>query len=290
MKKIFLLFCTCVSLSSAFAASADPSQIVFGFIPGGSLQETEQAAKVMTAHLKKALNLNVQYMISKNYGEMIDALSQNKVDFAFLTAMTYVLSEKKSNIKVLLKKVWEGPYYHSVVIVKNNALKSLKDLKGKRVAFVDPKSASGYLYPLLALRKIKFNEKDFSKVVYSGSHEQSVQLLVKNEVDAIATFADEVKGVSSAWLKYKGDSRQTTKVIWASEPIPNDPLIVRKSFYDTHPKLTHNLMFSLIELIDEKKDEPSIKNYFGANSLMLATSRQYDPVREMVDELKPVIE
>jgi phosphonate transport system substrate-binding protein len=274
----------------AFSQSLDPSKIVFGFIPGGSPVETEQAAKTMTAHLKKTLGIEVQYVISNNYGEMIDAISNNKVDFAFLTAMTYVLSEKKSSVKVLLKKVWEGPYYHSVVLVKNQKIKELKDLKGKRVAFVDIKSASGYLYPSVALKKLKLSEKDFAKVVFSGSHEKSVQMLVNDEVDAIATFSDDIKGPSSSWLKYSGGVKVKSHVIWASEPIPNDPLVVRKTFYEAQPKLTHNLMFSLIELIDEKKNEPSIKNYFGANSLMLATSRQYDPVREMVNELNPVIE
>ncbi|MNT99402.1 hypothetical protein D3C72_2422380 [compost metagenome] len=80
-------------------------------------------------------------------------------------------------------------------------------------------------------------------------------------------------------------------MIWVSAPIPNDPFCVRQDFYDKYPKVTHSLMFSLIETSQAGKDRTQYSEILGSHDLMPATSKQYDPVREMVKalniELKP---
>ncbi len=271
-------------------AETDPSQLVFGFIPSGSDAETTEASNLVAEHLRKNLGVNVKVFVSKNYSEMIESIDQNKVDFAFLTAMTYVIAEKKSGVKVLLKKVWDEPFYYSIIITKNLKINGLKDLKGKKIAFVDANSTSGYLHPMMALKKNKIEQSQLGKVLFSGNHAASVELLEKGEVDAVAVFSDDKKGKNSAWQKYAKNPKTPFKVLWTSDPIPNDPLIVRKDFYNAYPKLTHNLMFSLIDLLDEKRDNPSIKKYFGAHSLVPSTSRQYEPVRELVNEFNPRVE
>jgi phosphonate transport system substrate-binding protein len=71
-----------------------------------------------------------------------------------------------------------------------------------------------------------------------------------------------------------------------SEPIPNDPFVVRQDFYDKNPKLTHNLMFNLIDVAEKLKEDKEVLDFLGARGFMPATTRQYDPVREMVKEMK----
>ena len=96
-------------------------------------------------------------------------------------------------------------------------------------------------------------EKDFKSTVFSGSHSNSVELLEEASVDAIAVFADDAKAIRNAWGKYAGLKKSTNKknskkakVLWVSEPIPNDPFCVRKDFYEAYPKLTHSLMTAIL--------------------------------------------
>jgi phosphonate transport system substrate-binding protein len=44
-------------------------------------------------------------------------------------------------------------------------------------------------------------------------------------------------------------------------------------------------MFAMIDLLDDKQDSGRFKQALGVSSLMLATSQQYEPVREMVQAL-----
>ena len=272
------------------ASETSPSTITIGFLPGGDIATVKKGSVEIAQALQDELHLPVKVYISKNYTGLVDAMKNKKVDFAFFTAMSYVAAEKEAGAKVLLKKVWTDPFYYSVVLtLANSKIKNLEMLQGKKIAFVDEKSTSGYLYPQVLFKKKKIN---FSKSHFSGSHSASVELLDKGEVDAIAVFADDKKGLLNAYVKYSSQAHfkrihpdKLISVLWVSDPIPNDPFCVRQDFYDQYPKLTHNLMFALIDAFDKLKSSPEVQGTIGAQALAPATQRQYEPVKEMVKEL-----
>ena len=273
----------------SFSAFAGDETITVGMMPGGNPQVIEKESFILAEKLQNRLGRPVQIYISKNYSAMIEALKNKKVDLAILSSMTYVMAEKESNIKVLLKKTWNnGPFYYSSLVAKaGSGIKSVKDLKNRRVAFVDEKSTSGYLYPQVYLRKNSLTDKSFKSVEFTGNHAASVEMLEAGKVDVIAVFADDEKAKYGAWSKFSKTGKLKVKVLWTSDPIPNDPIVVRQDFYDANPKLTHELMYDLIEIQSESKS--GLGEILGTSELMPATSRQYDPVREMVKTFQSVI-
>lgn len=290
MKKWFFLL---ILLGSLFAqAQVNPTSITIGFLPGGDAAALKKGAVVIAQAIQNQLQIPVKVYLSKDYAGLIKAMKTKKVDFAFFTSMTYVFAEKNASAKVLLKKVWVEPFYHSMILVpKDKGIKKITDLKAKKIALVDEKSTSGYLYPQYIFKKNGLKNSDFKEVTYSGSHSQSVALLDQGAVDAIAVFSDDVKGLQSAYAKYskKQKPMNQVQILWVSDSIPNDPFCVRQDFYDQYPKLTYNLMIALIDAVDQHKGTREIQEAVGANALMPATQRQYDPVREMVKalDLKP---
>jgi phosphonate transport system substrate-binding protein len=229
----------------------------------------------------------INVYISKNYDGLVDAMKDKKVDFAFFSALTFVDAEKRANAKPLLKKVWEEPYYYSAIItLKSSGIKKIQDLKGKRFGFVDEKSASGHLYPLVMLYKKGIDPDHFFKETkFYGTHENSVKALVNGDVDAVAVYSNDAKDKSTAWSRFAPDRVKDIKVLWTSDPIPNDPFCVRTDFYDEYPQFTLNMMAALIDYQDMPAEKNVLKNLFGVKAMAPATSRQYDPVRELADFL-----
>lgn len=264
----------------SFADFVEPARsVTIGLLVGGKPEDTQKQARVFAEKLQDKLGKPVKIFVSKDYSGLIDALKNKKVDFALFTAMTYVIAEKQTPVKVLLKKTWEGPYYYSsLVVAKKSKIKSFKDLKNKRIVFVDKNSTSGYLYPQVFLRKNNLQEKDFKSVSFSGNHSASIQSLESGQVDVAAVFADEEKGMIGAWNRF-AEKPANFKVIWVSEPIPNDPVVVRQEFYDENPKLALEMMYDFIEVQNDAKG--TLFEILGKGSLMPATAKQYDPVREM---------
>lgn len=287
MKSLLSFFLAlCFSVAAFAQAASGPSSITIGILPGGDLEIGKRGSLEIAKALQAELQIPVNIYISKNYSGLIEAMKTKKVDFAFFTAMTYVFAEKEAGAKVLLKKVWADPFYYSMILTKKNSnIKKVEDLKGKKFGFVDEKSTSGYLYPQVLMRKKNISVKEGK---FSGSHSQSVNWLDQGEVDAIAVFSDDITGKGSAYVKYSKtpNPQAQVRILWKSEPIPNDPFCVRQDFYDQYPKLTHNLMFALIDVVDKLKiSSKDVKETVGAQSFTPATQRQYDPVREMVKEL-----
>lgn len=286
---VFLLFA--VTLVAPFAGALQPTKTVtIGFIPGETPETLKENGQAIAKMIEAKIGLPVNIYVGKNYGELIDAMKNKKVDFAFLSAMSYVFAERTAGAKVLLKKVWDGPYYYATILSRGDQkLTKLQQLKGKSFAFVDEKSASGYLYPQAYFKKNGIDAKTFFKsTIFSGNHNESIKLLRDGGVDAVAVFANDPKAKDTAWehtpapdkKKYPNPHR-----VWISDPIPNDPFCVRQEFYDANPKISHDLMFALIELDEDAATGPTFKKLLGVSSLMLATSQQYDPVRDLVKSL-----
>ena len=288
MIKIFLA--CLIGVWPAFAVTADnikPVEIRIGMGPLGVLDNLRAGSKAIAQLIQNESGIPVSVYLAKSYSNLAQAVQDGKVDFVFLSALSFVRLEKKANLQILLKHVWQEPFYYSTLLaLKSSKIKSLQDLKGKRVAFVDKKSTSGYLYPKVMLKKNKVEDSFFSEIRFSSSHSESVNLLNQNAVDAIFVFADDPKASTSAWKQYTANAKSNDiSVLWVSDPIPNDPFCVRSEFYEKFPKTVHTVMYSLIDAKERLEGKKGIIDILSSRGFVPATSRQYDPIREMVKEL-----
>ena len=99
-------------------------------------------------------------------------------------------------------------FYHSLVVArKDSGIQTVADLKGKTFAFVDPSSTSGHLFPKAGLIKAGFNpDKDFGRVIFSGSHDSNAVAVQNGKVDAVA-IADRIldAAINKGLTKRYGD-------------------------------------------------------------------------------------
>lgn len=285
------MFSVLFLFGGGFAAAKPPAEtlpkkITIGLTPGGKPEVLKEQAIEMAKEIQAAFGLPVEIYMSSDYSSLIDAMKSKKVDFAFFSALTFVKAEEDAGAKVLLKRVWSEPFYFSALIARQDSkVKNLDQIKGKRIVFVDKNSTSGYLYPQVMLKKKKISDSQFSEVTFSGNHSHSIELLEQNKVDVAAVFTDDEKGKTGAWTKFSKNKNLKFRTLWISDPIPTDPFCVQKDFYESYPKLTHSLMFLLIDLFTQTKESKKYAEVLGTHDLLPATSKQYDPVREMVKSM-----
>ncbi|MBX9766600.1 MAG: phosphate/phosphite/phosphonate ABC transporter substrate-binding protein [Bdellovibrionales bacterium] len=289
LKRLIVVFFLAMGLgnSGGIAEESLPKGITVGFSPGEDPENLKVKSEELVKKIQKKVGVSVNALFAKDYQGLIDAMKNKQVDFGFFTAMSFVFAERQAGAKVLFKKVWENPYYYSAIMVrKDSKIKSLQELRGKKFAFVDEKSASGFLYPSVQFKKMKVNPKNFFAALrYSGNHAESVKWLLSKEVDGVAVFANDDKGLTSAVLSYYPDKNKDVKALWVSDPIPNDPFCVRQDFYDQYPRAVYAVMNAMLDLNEETGQDAQMQKLFGFKKLDTATSRQYQPVRDMVQTL-----
>lgn len=281
MKKISRCIAILLLISSC---SPKPKQEASVIRLGNSANEKEADLKDFAASLEKVTGLQVEFVVSKDYEDLVKQFKDGKVDFAFFSPVNFITAEKDAGAKVLLKKVYgESEFYYSALIVKNDSnIKTVIELKGKKIAFVDPQSTSGYLYPLVSLKNAGITLKDI-EYKFEGTHDKAVLALVESRSVAAAVWANDPVSPSGAWTAHETESQKFRVLSW-SEPIPNDAFAVRSEFYQKHPDLVFKVMEGLIVMSDTS--DKSLKKAFNTDRMTTATSRHYDSVRNIIEAQK----
>jgi phosphonate transport system substrate-binding protein len=159
----------------------------------------------------------VQMIHRRTYEEMDSLLERGEVKVAFICSAPYVKNREKFGIELLVApSVNKKSTYNSYIIVhKDSKIKSFLELKGKFFAFTDPRSNTGKLYPTYLLKMIGTTpEIFFKKIIYSYSHNKSIELVAKRIVDGAAVESI----VYDYMLKKDSPYVKQTKVIKRSPP------------------------------------------------------------------------
>ncbi|MES2990620.1 MAG: phosphonate ABC transporter substrate-binding protein [Pseudomonadota bacterium] len=264
-------------LSLAPAAHA-ADLLTVGLIPSEDSRAMIANSQVMMDQLSKALGMPVKPFVAADYNGVIEALRSKRLDVAYLGPFSYVLGATVAPIEafaVAETKKAGRTFYHSLIVAhKDSGIRTVADLKGKNFAFVDPSSTSGHLFPKAGLMKLGFNtEKDFGRVIFSGSHDSNAVAVQNRKIDAVA-IADRILDAAIA----KGlAKREDLVVVWKSDPIPESPTVWRK---DLDPALKKRIQAAFLEVKNIPwSDQGELNGFHPTNDAA------YDIIRETAKSL-----
>jgi phosphate/phosphite/phosphonate ABC transporter binding protein len=182
--------------SVAAAGSERPTELVFGLTPFLPREAMEREFGPLAHHLSERVGLPVRLRVADDYAHISELIGAFEVHVAQLGPLAYVEAKREHPGLVLLAtQIAQGtPTYAAYLVARSgDALASIDDLRGKRFAFVDRRSASGYLYPLAFLRRRGIDpETFFASSVFAGNHDRVVEMVLAGEVDAGATYSGAV--------------------------------------------------------------------------------------------------
>lgn len=223
-----------VLLSIALGPSGALAQSVLniGLVPSEDPRVVVSDNQALLEHLHSALGMEIKPFVATDYTGIIEALRARKLDVALLGPFSYVLAHQIAAVDAfaLLETQKQGSSYHSVIIArKDRGIATLKDLRGKTFAYVDPSSTSGHLFPKAALIKAGLDPDTlFARTIFSGGHDASAVAVQNGKVDA-AAIADALLDVAYARGMLKKDE---IVVVWQSDPIPGAPVVYRHDLPD----------------------------------------------------------
>ena len=232
--KTFMLSCRRITLilTTAFflgACTAIPSlqdrALTFGFTPVLSEAEMRSEFEPLVSYLSQAIGRKVNLYIAKDYGDLRTQMESGAVDIGSYSPFAYVDATRGGQIRIIAQSILDGSAtYRGLIIARNDSgLRSVTDLEGKRFAFVDAKSASGYVYPRAMLVEAGVNpERYFKETVFAGGHDKVIDAVLGRRVNAGAIYEGAL-GVAKA----KGLPIGEIVTLSSTAPIPHDAVAVR---------------------------------------------------------------
>jgi phosphonate transport system substrate-binding protein len=241
------------------------------------------AGEAFGAALGKLIGVPIRVTVASDYAAVVEALRNRTADLAFVHPAGYVLANREAKAMIVAKDQWHGntSYTSRIYVRKESGLKTLEDLRGKTIAFVDPSSTSGYVYPMVMLiEKGLVQNKDpktfFKEFVFSGSHDAGLQALLHGHVDAFASF-------DQAREQYLKDPAERDKLIYVAEsaPIPEGGICARDGL---DPALVAKVRAALLSMKGPTY-APMLKALYDIDGFEPAEDREYQPVRAAMDLL-----
>ena len=288
---VLITACGSNTSSSGGTTTAAPSKsarigsfdrpIIFAFTPSQDIARVTTSGNAIASALATATGLRWKVVIPTSYAAQIESICAGQTDIAAIAPLQMtLLLDKGCGTPILgaLRKDEKGQLattYNAQILVKTDSgINDLNGLKGKKFAFVDPISASGYLFPsLLVKTKTGQDPKTFfSSTIFAGGHDKAALALYSGQVDGAATFNDVRTNAGMP-----ADILQKTKVIDAAGPIPNDGIAVAKSFpADLRTQVTK----ALIDYCGSDAGKAQCKGLFNWDGLKEVSADFYNPIRD----------
>lgn len=214
-----------LSPRSASPRSAQPPLRVL-LIPadGGTESGTLADYRPIFDAVARSTGLSFDLKVAQSYGGVVEAMCNNAADIAFVGSVTYLQAQKRDCAELLAVAVKSGRsvYYSGLFVRADSPVRSIADLRGRRVAFGDINSTSAFIFPVAMFLDAGIDPvRDLSAVRMTGTHANSLAALINGEVDAAALSFDSYDKAVRANVPGARDLR----VVARSEPIPYPPLI-----------------------------------------------------------------
>lgn len=268
---------------------AEKKTFTIAYAPNESTTDSTDARSTLAKDLGKVINMEVKEIQASDYTAIIEALRTGKADMAYMGALAVAMGSERAGVTPIVMKAPNGDkaqaVYHSVFVTQkdNNEINSIKDFKGKTIAFVDPDSTSGNLVPTseimkafpdlhLTNEKIHTNGEFFEAVSFSGKHQAGLQAVIKGDVD-IVPISDQIM---ASEFKNGNADENAVKVVHSSAAIPAEAMVVSKT---VNEDLKKTLTKFLVEYNNKDYFDKVIKK---ANARFVECSMEdYQPIVEL---------
>jgi phosphonate transport system substrate-binding protein len=255
-------------------AAQDKAKLRFGV---GPLQptptETKKAYEPFFAHVAKALGRDFDLVATTDWAGISVALANGQVDVAWMGPWGYVLAHDDSGVIPIATAKYDGkPIYHAIVVCRPDLpVKTWPDdARGKRVSFADVGSPSGWLIPTAWFRTKGIDPKAYFAYSDGATHAANEIAVASGQADCATDFDRN----RNAMMESGKLGKDATKIVWTSDPLPNDAIAVPKAF---DPAMAKRIQQVLLE-IDEAQAKAIPPNHY--TGFVRATHDSYKMIED----------
>jgi len=216
-----------------------PRRLRFSIVSYSEPEKIFKKGSAIKEYFESSMSLEVKIVVLRDYSSLIDLLKVGQVEVVWAAPLIYKTVKDSINYNLLLKTMeGDSPFYQGAIVVrKDSGIKTVEDLKGKKMAFVDEASTSGFFLQNKIINDAGYSSLSFfSAFEFVGSHDRALKLLYDKRFDAasIGLLALNVAGVDTAELD----------IIAKTPKIPNAPILVNNNLDPSTRAKIYDLLIS----------------------------------------------
>ncbi|MCS7301960.1 MAG: phosphate/phosphite/phosphonate ABC transporter substrate-binding protein [Bacteroidota bacterium] len=272
------------SSQAPVGSASRPIQLML--TPSVENQKVTTSADSLVAYLHRATGLHFTAAVPSSYIVVVESFGSGAADIAITNTFSYVLAHEKYGANAALMVVRRGGETHyrgQIIAHKESGIRRIEDLGGKRFAFVDAASTSGYILPKALLDRHGIR---LGQTLFAGRHDNVVTMVYQRQVDAGATYysppdpaTGEILDARARVKTHFPDVFDKVRIIALTEEIPNDPIVFRRDF---PPALRDMIVRALLEFQKTPTGRRILYDAYSIEGFAPASDRDYDRLRELI--------
>lgn len=287
LKKVLIIACSVfmITCTSQKELGSSERPVRLALVPGQDSAVLMENGKILEKWILQQSGVHVRVQVPVSFVAVVEAMGSERVDVAILNPFGYILAHEKYGATAKLMGV-NGEYsqYWGQIITANPNIKKLQDLNGKKFAFVDPVSTSGYI---LAAKLLQDEKIKLSETIFAGKHDSVVTMVYQGRVDAGATYnTPSENGVPQDARRLVTeqfpDVYEKVRILAKTGPIPSEPVVYRKSF---PPELEKKISLALKSLSSTPEGSAALKKLYHLTGFKDCSDKDYDSARQILLDL-----
>ncbi len=301
MKKAILLLIIAMvpALLMAGGKSEDvvkPEVLEVQLIPSRDATYLDAQRLPLQKLLEAQIGMPVNVTVATDYNALIEAMASEQVQVGLLATTAYVLAADEGAAEAILKslrydvddkgalmkdKPLVSGYKSQLIAAADSGIKSVKDLKGKKVAISSFTSTSGFVWPANLLADNGLDPEKDIEWINAGGHDNAVLAVYNGEADAAFTFKDARNLFSKE--SYFDDIMKKVVLITNTSLIPNDTISVIPRL---DPALKEKVKNAFIAISETPEGHEIVYNIYNHEGYAPAVDSDYDEVRLYLERKK----
>lgn len=189
--------------------------------------DTRRAYEPFFTHLAEAVGRPLELTVTTDWAGIAVALGTGQVDCAWMGPWGYVLARARAGAEALATVLYQGkPTYQAIILARPDlaVARFPEDARGMSISFADAGSTSGWLIPSYWFQTQGIDPKTYFKYRDGASHAANVMAVASGQVDLATDYDRNLAAMIAAGRL----SQDQVKIVWRSDPLPNDAFAVRR--------------------------------------------------------------
>lgn len=287
MKIYYSLFLLCLSAAAlllsapsahaANEATAQSAPLVMGVFPRRSAKVTFKLFKPLANYLSKQLGRDVELRTAADFASFWEGVKRRDYDLVHYNQYHYLVSRRDFGYRVILRNEEAGypTLAGTLVVRKDSGIKTLQDLKGKKIVFGGGKKAMmSYIAVRYLLQEAGLHHGDYIEA-FAKNPPNAMFSVYHHQSDA-AGCGDAVMRLKM--VKERINTDELTYLL-QGEQLPHLPWAVKDNLPDD---LATKIQRLLADLKDSKEGRNLLKQA-RLTALLPAVDADFEPHRAIIE-------
>lgn len=277
-----------------------PTELVLGLVPSLEAEAMVDNLGPLADFLSEELGVPVTSFVPQDYTGLVEALGTGRADIGMLPPFAAMLGKRRYDIETILISVRDGETgYRSQFMTNDPSVcdtpvvedergyltcqGDVRVMRGQTVAFTDPNSTSGFLFPSLHLMEHDMDPETDVEGLFVGGHDSAALAVYAGDVRFAVAYDDVRLFIEPQYP----DIGQKVITFDHTVMIPNDGVQLRP---DLPGDLQAAIAAAFVKLAESQahlpREEKVLWVLYEIDGFVPATEGLYDPVRDAYDLLR----